>query len=75
MVAEQHEQPIAVYLEVGAKRTIAGALSWPGWYRVARDEAGALQTLVEYTPRYERLVLANIVRVAQHREIGLAVLA
>jgi hypothetical protein len=55
MVTEQHEQ-LAVYLEVGAKRTIAGALSWPGWCRVARDEAGALQALVEYAPRYERLL-------------------
>lgn len=56
MVTEQGRQVIAVYLEVGAKRTIAGALSWPGWCRVARDEAGALQALVAYAPRYERLL-------------------
>jgi hypothetical protein len=45
-------QPIEVYLEVGSKRTIAGALEWPGWCRVGRDEAEALQALFDYGPRY-----------------------
>jgi hypothetical protein len=47
---------IDVYLEVGAKRTFAGALEWPGWCRVGRDEAGALQALFDYAPRYASVV-------------------
>ena len=43
---------IPVYLEVGSKRTFAGALDWPGWCRSGRDEASALQALVDYGPRY-----------------------
>lgn len=43
---------VAVYLEVGAKRVFAGALEWPGWCRSARDEAGALDALTAYAPRY-----------------------
>jgi hypothetical protein len=55
MVAKQRS-PIAVYLEVGRKRTIAGALDWPGWCRGGRDEASALAALVEYAPRYAEVV-------------------
>jgi hypothetical protein len=73
-MVEQREQPIAIYLEVGAKRTIAGALSWPGWCRVARDEAGALQALVEYAPRYQRLLcVAGIAFAAPASPASLAV--
>ena len=43
---------VTVYLEVGSKRTFAGAIRWPGWCRSARDEASALQALVDYAPRY-----------------------
>ncbi|MGH2619233.1 MAG: DinB family protein [Anaerolineales bacterium] len=45
---------IDVYLEIGAKRTFAGALDWPGWCRSGRDEAAALRALFEYGPRYAR---------------------
>jgi hypothetical protein len=43
---------IDVYLEVGTKRTFAGAIEWPGWCRTGRDEPSALQALLEYGPRY-----------------------
>ena len=33
------QRPIAVYLEVGQKKTFAGALDWPGWCRSGRDAA------------------------------------
>jgi hypothetical protein len=49
---------IPVYLEAGKKRIFAGALDWPGWCRSASDEAGALQTLVDYAPRYARAMRA-----------------
>ena len=45
---------IGVYLEVGTKRTFAGALDWPGWCRNGRDETAALKALMEYGPRYAR---------------------
>lgn len=46
---------IEVYLEIGKKRTFAGAIDWPGWSRSGRDEASALQTLCDYGPRYARV--------------------
>jgi hypothetical protein len=47
---------ILVYLEIGPKRTFAGAIDWPGWSRSGRDESAALQALFEYGPRYARVV-------------------
>lgn len=44
------------YLEIGNKRVFAGALDWPGWCRGGRDEAGALAALLDYGPRYARVV-------------------
>jgi hypothetical protein len=48
--------PIPVYLEVGAKRTFACALEWPGWARSGRDEDSAIAALLESAPRYARIV-------------------
>ncbi len=45
-----------VYLEVGAKKTFAGALDWPGWCRSGRDQESALQALCDYGPRYARVL-------------------
>ena len=47
-----------VYLEIGKKRTFAGAIDWPGWCRSGRDEAAALQALFDYGPRYARVLRA-----------------
>lgn len=47
---------IAIYLEVGAKRTFACALDWPGWARSGRDEDGAIAALLESAPRYAKIV-------------------
>ena len=41
-----------VYLEIGKQRVFAAALDWPGWCRSAKDEAGALEALAAYGPRY-----------------------
>jgi hypothetical protein len=49
-------QRIDIYLEIGKKRTFAGALDWPGWCRSGRDEAAALQALVDTGPRYARVL-------------------
>ena len=37
--------PLAVYLEVGPKRTFAGAVEWPGWCRSGRGEDEAREKL------------------------------
>src|SRR5688500_2108355 len=47
---------IDVYIEVGRKRTFAGAIEWPGWCRMGHDKASALQALFEAGPRYARIL-------------------
>ena len=46
----------AVYLEVGPRRTFAGAIEWPGWARSGRTAEDALRALIEYGPRYGAVV-------------------
>lgn len=41
-----------IYLEIGKVRTFAVVPAWPGWCRSGRDESSALQTLMDYGPRY-----------------------
>lgn len=50
---------IEVYLEIGSKRTFAGALDWPGWCRSGRGEEAALQALVAAGPRYAHILRAT----------------
>ena len=45
---------IETYIEVGKKKVFAGAVAWPGWCRVGRDEASALDALAAYAQRYAR---------------------
>lgn len=47
---------IPIYLERGEKRTFAGVIEWPGWCRSGRDDASAVQALLESGPRYARVV-------------------
>lgn len=47
-----------IYLEIGKKRAIAGALDWPGWCRSGRDEAAACQALLAAAPRYAAILQA-----------------
>jgi hypothetical protein len=47
-----------IYLEIGAKRTFAGAVDWPGWCRIGRDEDSALQALVDSGSRYAAVLHA-----------------
>ncbi len=42
---------IEIYLEIGEKRTFAGALDWPGWSRSGKDEVSAMQALIDYGAR------------------------
>lgn len=50
------ETTIDVFLETGKKRTFAGSVAWPGWSRSGRDDASALQALLDYAPRYARVI-------------------
>src|SRR6266508_470439 len=50
---------IDVYLEIGKKRTFAGAIDWPGWCRSGSDEESALQALFDYGPRYARVLRSS----------------
>jgi hypothetical protein len=50
---------VEVYLEVGAKRTFANAIAWPGWSRSARDEDAAIEALFAYAPRYADAVVGT----------------
>jgi hypothetical protein len=47
---------INVYLEIGKKRTFAGAIHWPGWCRSGPAEPYALQALFDYGTRYARVL-------------------
>ena len=52
---------IPVYLEIGAKRTFAAAIEWPGWCRSAREASAAITALLDYGQRY-----ARVLRPARH---------
>ena len=46
---------IPIYFETGKKRVFACAVAWPGWSRSAASEDAAIQTLLDYAPRYARI--------------------
>jgi hypothetical protein len=48
--------PIKVFVETGKKMVFAGAVDWPGWSRSGRNETAALQTLLDYGPRYAQVL-------------------
>jgi hypothetical protein len=43
---------IEIAEEVGAKKTFAWAIDWPGWARSGKTAEGARETLLAYAPRY-----------------------
>jgi hypothetical protein len=49
-------EPVAIYLEVGAKRTFASAVDWPGWSRGGRGEQEAIAALAAYGDRYQVVI-------------------
>jgi hypothetical protein len=50
------EATVDIYLEIGQKKVFAAAVDWPGWCRHGRDEAAAMQALLEAGPRYARML-------------------
>lgn len=49
---------IRVYIEIGRRRTFAGAIDWPGWSRIGDDEVSALDALFTIWPRYAAVLQA-----------------
>ena len=47
---------IQTYIEHTPKLSFAAAVNWPGWARKGRDEAAALQALLDSAPRYAQIV-------------------
>lgn len=45
-----------IYLEIGKRKVFAGTVEWPGWCRHGRDEASALQALLDAGPRYAQVL-------------------
>jgi hypothetical protein len=45
-------KPVAVYLELGAKKAFACSIDFPGWCRSGRSEELALEALAAYAARY-----------------------
>jgi hypothetical protein len=63
-----------VILEIGKqRRVVAGALDWPGLDRWGTSEDDALQRLVAYVPRYERVAqragLGDAFGTAHHADV------
>lgn len=50
---------VAVVLEVGARRSFASALDWPGWSRSGRDPDAALAALAASASRYGAALAAS----------------
>lgn len=44
-----------VVLEQGKKKVFATAIDWPGWSRSGKTESDALDVLVSYAARYQRI--------------------
>jgi hypothetical protein len=47
---------VSVFVEKGAKKAVAGAIDWPGWCRIARDQTSALERLLVYAERYSQVL-------------------
>ncbi len=55
---------VPIYIEVGAKRSFATAVEWPGWSRGGRDEDEAIAALGAYGKRYAAVVEAAGLKLA-----------
>lgn len=64
---------LSVFVEVGARRTFAAVLDWPGWLRAGRDEEAALTAILEYRDRYA--AVAARARLELPADVGFDVIA
>lgn len=56
MTTQPAPDTLRVALEIGPKHTFATALDWPGWCRRGKGELAAIDTLLDYAPRYTAVV-------------------
>ncbi len=59
-----------MYLEVGNRRVFAGAVDWPGWCRSGKTEDAAVQSLLDYGPRYAAVISAATMRFAPPSDLS-----
>lgn len=67
-----HPTVVPVGVETGAKRVFAFAVDWPGWCRTAKSEAGALEALATYAPRYAPVPARARIAFPTHFELTVA---
>jgi hypothetical protein len=60
---------VDVYLETGKKRVFAAALVWPGWCRSGKDEESAVHALLDYAPRYAKVIRRKKLRFEPPRAV------
>jgi hypothetical protein len=56
---DSYQVPHRIFVEIGKKKAFAGAIDWPGWCRIGRDEGAALLALLDYGPRYAGVLAAT----------------
>ena len=49
-----------VYIEVGKSKCFASSVDWPGWSRSAKTEDAAIETLLEFGPRYAAVLKGKV---------------
>ena len=49
---------IRVFVEEGQKKTFVVAIDWPGWACWGKEESAAFESLIDFAPRYSRVVRA-----------------
>jgi hypothetical protein len=59
---------ISIYIEVGARRTFASAIDWPGWSRGGRNEPEAVAALAAYGDRYNAVVRSAVPKFSAPRD-------
>lgn len=60
---------IRVYTEAAEKKAFACTLDWPGWARAAKTPELAIESLVDYAPRYEPVAQAAGLRWPAHLDV------
>ena len=49
-----------VYIEIGKSKCFASSVDWPGWSRSAKTEEAAIETLLDFGPRYATVLKGKV---------------
>lgn len=63
-------ESIKIFIEEGKKKTFAGSVDWPGWCRWDKDEQSALQSLLDYGPRYAQVLAGSDLVFSPPEDVG-----